>query len=154
MHTHTRVHHSAIHCRKRAHLTVSHLTHRLFCLYVSSGSEGAFLQEDTARLHTAALPAPPLPPPAPHNHLLHPHIPPYIPSYSPASVSSLPCPEIRSECPYSSHCPRKKKTPSGCPCGSKFSPVFDAFCYWMFYTVELLTEKSTIVSFLSDSTEI
>lgn len=39
----------------RIHLTVLCLTHRLFCLYVSSGSEGAFLQEDTARLHTAAL---------------------------------------------------------------------------------------------------
>ena len=40
---------------ERIHLTVLCLTHRLFCLCVSSSSEGAFLQEDTARLHTAAL---------------------------------------------------------------------------------------------------
>lgn len=34
------------------------LSHRLFCLHVLSGSEGAFLQEDTERLHTD--PPPPL----------------------------------------------------------------------------------------------
>lgn len=44
---------------KRIHLTALCLSYTLFCLYVSSSSEDAFLQEDTARLYKAALLLPP-----------------------------------------------------------------------------------------------
>lgn len=56
--------HHSVFAGERVYWSVLCLTHRLFCLYVLSGSEGAFLQEDTARLHMD-------PPPPPLIHLTH-----------------------------------------------------------------------------------